>query len=273
MKKKTAEIIEIPIKDILIGKVERAWKNPDDDQQLLQSIKTEGIKIPIFVRRNGNKYEIIKGGRRFIAAKAARLNTMPAILRELDDKQALLERSKLNMHQKKLSPFDQALEYQRLIDEFKMEASEVALELQISERFISDRIKLLHLTNSLQKKVFDGDLSLKQAVKIVNLSRDSAKQEAYAEVVINHKLSPEQLAANYGKSNQKRHKTGVEKSTGLKLVTRMKGALELLLAVNENIPRFDPRELQMIAEVNSEIHKVTGEIEKKITEKGVVLTK
>lgn len=275
MKNKDIQIKKIPIKKIKIATfANRKWKDPEKFNELCASVKKKGVIFPILVRKIDKEFDLIKGSRRLQAAQLAGLKNIPAIIRETTNQELLLMRLDTGLNQEEQSVFDEGLLFAELLQPSDhsqgMRIGELSKIRKKSDVFITDRIKLLSLCDYVQEKVFNQTLPLKQAVLISEYSREEAKQKEYADLVIHHGLTASELAAKVGKSTRERRRKGIEKSTGLKLVTQMKGALNLLLAVNENIDRYDLRELQMMEKVNDEIFETTKEIRKKINARKVV---
>lgn len=111
-------------------------------QELADSIKTHGVMQPIVVRRVDVGFEIIAGERRWRASKIAGINTIPAIIRDIDDKKALAVALVENVQREDLSPMEEAFALQRLKDEFKLKNKEVA---EIVGKPANDVNKLLTL--------------------------------------------------------------------------------------------------------------------------------
>lgn len=116
--------------------------NEEALRELADSIKAHGVMQPIVVRRVDGGYEIIAGERRWRASKIAEVTTIPAIIRDIDDKKALAVALVENVQREDLSPMEEALALQRLKDEFKLKNKEVA---EIVGKPANDVNKLLTL--------------------------------------------------------------------------------------------------------------------------------
>jgi ParB family transcriptional regulator, chromosome partitioning protein len=127
---------------------------------LAESIKTQGLIQPVVVRpRLEGGYELIAGERRWRAAVEADLATVPAVVREADDRDTLLLGLVENVAREDLSPVEEARAYAMLIDEFALPLPEVAERVGKSKPSVSNRLRLLELPDDLLEHVDRGELS------------------------------------------------------------------------------------------------------------------
>lgn len=135
--------------------------DPEELQALSRSIKTNGILMPILVRRlgDGNSYEIVAGERRWRAAQEAQLNDVPVVVRELNDKQSLELALVENIQRQDLTSLEEAEGYQRLITEFKHTQEEIAQASGKSRSYIANTLRLLGLPDVIKDMLQDGRLS------------------------------------------------------------------------------------------------------------------
>ena len=144
----------------------------DDDalHELSENIKQYGLLQPIVVRPlpNGN-YQIVAGERRWRASRAAGLKTIPAIIKELDDKQtmeiALIE----NLQREDLNPIEAAEGYKRLMDNFGMTQEVLSERVGKSRSAIANTLRLLEL-GDFKKYVESGEISAGHARAIIPLN-------------------------------------------------------------------------------------------------------
>ncbi|HEK9100838.1 ParB/RepB/Spo0J family partition protein [Bacillus pfraonensis] len=129
-------------------------------QELAASIKEHGILQPLIVRKSIKGYEIVAGERRYRAAKEAHLETVPTVVRELNEQQmmefALLE----NLQREDLNPMEEALAYQMLMDELNVTQEQLAKRLGKSRPYIANYVRLLTLPSFVQEMIADGNLSM-----------------------------------------------------------------------------------------------------------------
>lgn len=135
---------------------------PEALAQLADSIAANGILQPILVRQthfDTERYEIIAGERRFRGAKLAGLNEVPAIVVEADDltaaRYALIE----NLQREDLNPYEEAVAYDRLIQEFGLSQEEIAGQLGRSRSAVANALRLLDLPEEVIRMLVDGNLT------------------------------------------------------------------------------------------------------------------
>jgi len=134
---KTIQATEIPLDKLVVSKF-NVRKNLGDLSELVNSIRLKGVLQPIVVRPSGNKYEVVIGSRRLAAARELRLPTIPAIIREMDDQEALLESLTENFQRNNLQPREQGEAVNFLRNTFKMTQQEVAKQLGLAQSRISE---------------------------------------------------------------------------------------------------------------------------------------
>ena len=156
--------------------------------ELAESIKSKGLVQPILVRPSPSEngiYEIIAGERRWRAAQIAQLHEVPAVVRQLDDVEALEIAIIENVQRTDLSPIEEAAGYKRLIDNHGHTQEALAGIVGKSRSHIANIIRLLGLPQSIQDMISEGKISSGHARAIMN----SAFPEQLAEKIINENLS------------------------------------------------------------------------------------
>jgi ParB family chromosome partitioning protein len=157
--------------------------------ELIASIKSIGILQPPVVRKVAeNKYELIMGERRFRAAKAAGLTSIPVIIRQTSDNELLREALIENIHRSNLNPLEEGAAYSQLLTDFGCTHDELALKLGRSRPLISNTIRLLNLPDSVQRKVAAGVISAGHARALLGLT-DSVEIEKLASRIVAEGLS------------------------------------------------------------------------------------
>ena len=157
--------------------------------ELIASIKEIGILQPPVVRVTTNgKYELIMGERRYRAAKAAGLKTIPVIIRQTADNELLREALIENIHRSELNALEEAAAYSQLLNDFACTHDELAQKLGRSRPQISNTIRLMNLPASVQNKVALGALSAGHARALLGLS-DAHMIEDLAKRIISEGLS------------------------------------------------------------------------------------
>ena len=157
--------------------------------ELIASIKSIGILQPPVVRKVAeNKYELIMGERRFRAAKAAGLTSIPVIIRQTPDNELLREALIENIHRSNLNPLEEGAAYSQLLSDFGCTHDELAIKLGRSRPLISNTIRLLNLPEAVQRRVAAGVLSAGHARALLGLT-DGAEIEKLAARIVAEGLS------------------------------------------------------------------------------------
>ena len=128
--------------------------------ELKQSIIEHGILQPLVVRKSIRGYEIVVGERRFRAAKEAKLETVPAVVRTLSEQQMMELAVLENLQREDLNPIEEGLAYQMLMEKLNMTQEEVAKRLGKSRPHIANHIRLLSLPQKIQELISGGKISM-----------------------------------------------------------------------------------------------------------------
>ncbi len=126
---------------------------------LAESISAEGVVQPIVVREAGQHYEIVAGERRWRAAQRAGLRTIPAIVRQADERESLIMAMAENVSREDLNPVEQARGYAVLSDELDLTQTEIARRLGKSRPAIANTLRLLELPDEVLDLISTGALS------------------------------------------------------------------------------------------------------------------
>jgi ParB family chromosome partitioning protein len=152
--------------------------------ELIASIKEIGILQPPVVRQiSPGKYELVMGERRFRAAKAAGLTSIPVIIRQTPDNELLREALIENIHRSQLNALEEAAAYSQLLTDFNCTHDELAQKLGRSRPLISNTIRLMNLPTSVQQKLASGVLSASHARALLGLSDANAIEKLAARIV------------------------------------------------------------------------------------------
>lgn len=161
-------------------------------KELAVSIREHGVIQPIIVRKIGTKYEIIAGERRYKASTLAGMTKIPAIVRNLDDKEsskvALIE----NLQRKDLTPIEEARTYQKILDIDNMTQEELAKSMGKSQSAVSNKLRLLTLSSKIQDALLNEKISERHARSLLNVS-DEKERDQLLDVVIEKRLSVKDL--------------------------------------------------------------------------------
>lgn len=171
---------------------------PAELENLARSIQAHGILQPLIVTpptdQEQEKYILIAGERRLMAAKLAGLSRVPVIIRSADDQQQLELALIENIQRADLNPLEAAAAYQQLIDEFNLSHEEIGHRVGKSRTAVTNTIRLLRLTPSIQKQLRENVISEGHARALLALPAPSA-QEAALQSIINNDLTVRQTEA------------------------------------------------------------------------------
>lgn len=154
-------------------------------QSLADSISANGIIQPLTVRKSdAGKYLLIAGERRLRAAKMAGLRRVPCVLHRTSDLVASLYAITENMQRADLNCFEEALAIQSLINDFRLTQSEVAVQLGMANSTVSNKLRLLKLSDDIQNRLVSSNLTERHARALLRLSpeqRNDALDKIIAE--------------------------------------------------------------------------------------------
>ncbi len=190
-----ASISEIPIEKISANPYQpRSYFDETALAELCDSIRQYGIIQPITVRRIGLKYQIISGERRFKAAKAAGLQTVPAYIKETDD-QGMLEMAIVeNIQRENLDAIEVAISFQRLIEECNLTQEVMAERVGKNRTTVTNYLRLLKLPVEIQVCIRDKHISMGHAKAILYLSEPEQQLEL-CEMIMRKGMSVRQTEA------------------------------------------------------------------------------
>jgi ParB family chromosome partitioning protein len=156
-----SELLQVPVGSIRPNtRQPRRRLDGEGIDELAESIRAQGLVQPVVVRTAPDGgYELIAGERRWRAARVAGLATVPALVRESDDRDSLLLALVENVAREDLSPVDEARAYAVLMDEFGLALGEVAEQVGRSKPTVSNRVRLLELPDDVLGLVERGQLS------------------------------------------------------------------------------------------------------------------
>ena len=191
----TAPSDDATLRELQVSQIEPNQHQPRaqfDEEALVSltdSIRELGVLQPILVRPAGHdRYELIAGERRWRASKRAGLQTIPAIVRKIDESTSLEQALVENLHREDLHPMEEAAAYQQLIEEFHLSHEEVAKRVGKSRSAVSNMLRLFQLPPSIQKLVADRQLSAGHARALLG-TPDRAFQEALARRAVAEQLN------------------------------------------------------------------------------------
>ncbi len=182
--------------------------------ELAESIKEHGVVQPVIVtpEKNG-KYVLIVGERRWKASSMAGEETIPAIVKEIEESTLLQVALIENLQREDLNPIEEATAYKRLINEFKMTQEELSRKLGKSRATIANTMRLLQLPDKLKNALLEGKINEGQARPLLAV-KETQLQEEIAEKIVNNKLTARDVEKKVSQSKKKESgedEKGVEK--------------------------------------------------------------
>lgn len=178
------EVIEIYLDDIIPNRFQPREKFDEEAlNELSTSIKEHGVIQPIIVRQLGDKYEIIAGERRYKASALAGLTKIPAIIRNLDDKEASKVALLENLQRKDLTAIEEARTYQKILELDSMTQEELGKTMGKSQAAIANKLRLLSLTDEVQEALLNDQISERHARSLLNLTNGNEQIEMLNRVI------------------------------------------------------------------------------------------
>ena len=218
-------VVELKINEVEPN-INQPRKNFDNDKlvELADSIKEHGVIQPIIVTKKDNYYQIIAGERRWRASKKAGLKSIPAIIREYDDKKtrevSLIE----NIQRQNLNPIETAKAIKELMTDHKMTQEDISKTLGKSRSSIANTLRILNLDERVQEMIEMGQISEGHARSIASISNPE-KQYKFALDIINFDMNVRD-AESYAKD--------VKIGKKVKKPSKTKGKFEIITKDIEN---------------------------------------
>lgn len=178
------EVVELYLDDIIPNRFQpREVFDEKALKELAVSIKEHGVIQPIIVRSVNGKYEIIAGERRYKASALAGLTKIPAIVRNLDDKEASKVALLENLQRKDLNPIEEARTYQKIIELDQMTQDDLAKTMGKSQSAIANKIRLLSLPTEIQDALLKDEISERHARTLLSIDDNNAQKELLNRII------------------------------------------------------------------------------------------
>ncbi len=189
----TAGLEQVPVGIIQPNPLQPRRSLPEGSlQELAESIRSSGIVQPVLVRRVNGGFQLIVGERRWRAAQLAGLESIPAIVRDLDDREALELALTENLLREDLNPLDVARGFDKLQQEYRLTHEEIARRVGVSRSTVTNTLRLLRLPSSVQKMLLEGVITYGHARALLGLDSEAA-QANLARLVKQSGLSVRQI--------------------------------------------------------------------------------
>ena len=194
----------MPLSQLTPGKFQpRKNFNQDSLKELAESIKAQGIIQPILVRMtSNNQYEIIAGERRWQAAKIAKLDEVPVVLKDISDSTALAMALIENIQREDLNVIEEARGIKRLIDEFNITHEAAAEAVGKSRAAVSNTLRLLSLCEHAQNALETNKIEMGHARAILSLS--PIDQAMMCQKIVNQKLTVREVEKEVSEGSTKK---------------------------------------------------------------------
>ena len=228
------EVIYLHLDDIIPNRFqprevfdERALK------ELAASIKEHGVIQPIIVRQVNNKYEIIAGERRYKASALAGMTKIPAIVNNLDDKEAAKVALLENLQRKNLNPIEEARTYQKILELDQMTQDSLAKTMGKSQSAVANKLRLLSLPDEIQIALLKEEISERHARALLNVE-STEKQKEFLNKIKTEKMSVRNLEEEIKNMNLSQQQDGgVEMNNNLMDMNNM-----MPTSQNESMPNL-----------------------------------
>lgn len=186
-------IIEIELDSIEVNPFQPRTNFQEESlKELASSIKELGVIQPITVRKKeGNKFQLVSGERRFRASKIIGLKTIPAYIRIANDQEMLEMALVENIQRKDLDPIEVALSYKQLIEEVKLTQEQLSIRVGKNRSTVTNFLRLLKLDPIIQSGIRDGFLTMGHGRALINIYEPDLQLEVYQKI-LKDKLSVRQ---------------------------------------------------------------------------------
>jgi ParB family chromosome partitioning protein len=197
-------VIDVSI-DLVDANPFQPRKRFDDTRlkELADSIRTDGILQPVVVRRKGTKYELVMGERRLQAARLAGISTVPVVVRDVRDADALRLAIVENVQRENLNAIEEAQAFRRLIAEFGLSQADLGGLVGKDRSSVANTLRLLNLPEEVQRMIEDEVLTGGHARALLSLPTQK-EQLALARRIAEQKLSVRQVEAEVGLTRVKK---------------------------------------------------------------------
>ena len=175
---KNKQIQDIELDKIVPNRYQPRREFSDDSiKELAETLDKDGLLQPIVVREDGeDHYEIIAGERRYRAAKSLGWETIPAIVKNMDDDQAASLALIENLQREDLNPIDEAKAYTSLMKLNDLTQTALAKDMGKSQSYVANKLRLLKLDDDVQKALIEGKITARHGRALLNLSEDDQER-------------------------------------------------------------------------------------------------
>lgn len=221
--------------------------------QLAESIKLHGVLQPLLVQKKGSMYEIVAGERRWRAARMAGLKEVPVAIREYSPQQAVEISLIENVQREDLNPIEEAMAYQRLIQEFHLKQEEIAERVSKNRTTITNTMRLLNLAPDVQQMLIENRITSGHARALLAVE-DPAVQVELAKKIEQTRMSVrevEKAVKSLGKGKREKRQNPEDEALNL-IFQDLENRLKTVMGTKVNISRKDKTKGKIEIEYYSE---------------------
>ena len=229
-----ARVAQLKMSEIVINpKQPRTHFDAEKLEELAQSIRIKGVIQPVLVRKKGDAYELIAGERRLRASKLAGFTEIPALIKEIDDKDVLEIALIENIQRHDLNPIDESLAYQNLLQEHNFTQEDLARRVGKNRSTVANMLRLLALPKEIQGDLASGNLTIGHARCLLAVE-NHGEQLAIKNRIVKENLSVRATEALVKAKDQPSPSTKAETKANPQMLANQK-RLEDLLATKVRI--------------------------------------
>ena len=204
---KESKVVYLRLDDIIPNRFQpREVFDENGLQELSDSIKEHGVIQPVIVRQLGDKYELIAGERRTKASALAGMTTIPAIIKDMDDKESAKVSLLENLQRKNLSAIEEARTYKRILELDNMTQEDLARTMGRSQPMVANKLRLLSLPEEVQEALMKNQISERHARSLLTL-KDKKDQLMFLERIKQERLTVRELDAELKKFKEDQEDT------------------------------------------------------------------
>ncbi len=186
-------VLQVHVEDIIPNRFQPRLNFDEQGlKELADSIREHGIIQPLVLRKLGDKYEIIAGERRYKAAQIVGLQTVPAVIANIDDNKSAEVALVENVQRRDLTAIEEARSYKNLLDKGYLTQEQLAKRMGLSQPAIANKLRLLNLDEEVQQALLEERISERHARTLLSIN-DKAAQREWLHRVINERLTVRQL--------------------------------------------------------------------------------
>ncbi|MCU0651129.1 MAG: ParB/RepB/Spo0J family partition protein [Candidatus Omnitrophica bacterium] len=214
--------------------------SPEEMEELVGSIREKGVIQPVLVRSKPEGYELIAGERRVRAARMLGLQEIPAIVRNVDDKDSLELALIENIQRQNLNAIEEARAYQYLIDKFQMTQDELSHVMGKARVSVTNVLRLLKLPGEIQDEIKNNRISFGHGKALLEV-QDENKQRFLTQIAISKSLSVRELESLIKNYRPRKSRLTVKVGTVDPVVAVLENELQQALATKVRVVKKKKR--------------------------------